>query len=167
MQAIDTQKADDTLGNKFHFVQNSYYTFSCDANESSDTLAVIMKDPNGDSVTQTPLVLQEIINRSEDRDGTRRKRAFKDYTLRITNDLDGVVTCTFSPSASSTGGKLLAVGGFGLALAGLIPTVLGSGAFLTPFGWAIAIVSVAAATTGVVDVAIAGDEPTTPPPLPK
>ncbi|KAF1995007.1 hypothetical protein P154DRAFT_526649 [Amniculicola lignicola CBS 123094] len=166
VEAIDTQAADDAMGNDFHFVQGGYYTFKCTTEESSNILKVTMKNPNGDSVDQTPLNCYDIINQSGDKDSVRRKRALKDYTLSINNDLNDVVVCTFSPSASATGGKILAVGGFGVALAGLIPTVLGSGVFLTPLGWAIAIIGVGAAVTGVVDVAIAGDEPTVRPLFP-
>ncbi len=164
VNAISTQTCGTGLANKFHFTQEGHYTFSCEADKSNEDLKITMSDHAGDSVVQNPLTSQEIVNKSNDSDGRRRKRALKDYTAEIENDLDDIVMCTFSPSSSSSGGKLLAAGGFGLALAGFIPLVVAS----TPpiIGWALAIAGVVAATTGVVDVAIAGAEPTTRPVFP-
>jgi hypothetical protein len=164
VKAISTQTCGTGLANKFHFTQEGYYTFSCEADKSNEDLKITMSNPAGDSVVQNPLTSQEIVNKSNDSDGRRRKRALFDYTTQIENDLDDIVMCTFSPSSSSSGGKLLAAGGFGLALAGFIPLVVVS----TPpiIGWALAIAGVVAATTGVVDVAIAGAEPTTRPVFP-
>ena len=166
VEAIDTQNADAAIGNQFHFIQNSYYTFKCNAVENSSVLKVTMKNPKGDSVDQKALQRQQIINKSNDNDSNRRKRALWDSTARVQNDINDVTMCTFSPRASTSGGKILAVGGFGISLAGLIPVVLGTGAFLTPFGRAVAIVGLGVAVSGVVDVAIAGDEPTVRPLFP-
>jgi hypothetical protein len=164
MDAISTQTCDTSSANKFHFMQENYYTFNCEVDESNENLKVTMSNPAGESVVQTPLAPQEIVNRSDDGNGRRRKRALLDYTAKIENDLDDVVMCTFSPSPSSSAGKVLAVGGFGLAFAGFVPMVLAT----TPpiVGWAVAIASAIAASAGVVDVKMAAAEPTTRPLFP-
>lgn len=160
---IRTQVCDTALANNFSF-SDGYYTFNCEIDESSENLKVTMRNPAGDTVEQNPLPSLEIVNRSDHGDGERRKRALLDYTLEIKNDLNRVVMCTFSPSASSSAGKVLAAGGFWLALPGLIPT-----AVTTPpplIGWLVTIAGAIAATTGLVDVNLASAEPTTRPMFP-
>jgi hypothetical protein len=57
--AIDNQSADDSNANKFHFMQGSYYTFSCtvDDDPNKDSLTTTIKNPQGDMVKQKALKL--------------------------------------------------------------------------------------------------------------
>ncbi|KAI1432440.1 hypothetical protein GGR50DRAFT_598786 [Xylaria sp. CBS 124048] len=164
--ANDQQRytSDDKDENHFYFMQGGYYTLSCVADEDASTLTVTMSNPKGESQGSTTLQLQELINTSSDADGTRRKRAAKDHTTTIVNDLPDVVVCTFSPTSSSASGKILAVGGFGMALVGFVPTILTT--LPTPFGWAVAVAGAGVAILGCVDVAIAAGDPTTRPLFP-
>ncbi|CAB4438718.1 unnamed protein product [Rhizophagus irregularis] len=117
-----------------------------------------MTNPAGDSPGTTTLQLQDIIDTSGDTNSNRRKRAISNHTATITNDTQDVMICTFSPSASAAGGRILAVGSYGFAAAGFVAMVP---TFPTPLAWGIAIASYAIAILGVIDVVLAAADPTT------
>jgi hypothetical protein len=123
-----------------------------------------MKNPAGNSPGSTTLHLQQIIDASADADGKRRRRALVNYSATILNDTSDLVICTFSPSASAAGGRVLAVGGFGIAAASFVPALIPT--LATPFGWAITIAGARIAVLGVVDMLLVPKDPNTRPLFP-
>jgi hypothetical protein len=156
-------ESDHQDANTFYFTQGGYYTLECTADDTAQTLTVTVKNPAGDSQSTT-LHLQQIINASGDADGMRRTRALWDYSATIHNDTSDLVICTFSPSASAAGGRVLAVGGFGIATIGFVPLLATQ--LPTPWGWAIAIVGAGIAALGVVDMLLVPKDPNTRPLFP-